>query len=321
MQRRPGGFTIIELLVVIAIIGLMMALLLPAVQAAREAARRAHCSSNLRQIGLAILNYETQLKRFPPGRVGCDGIGGIRRCNVNRPLEYVGTSGFVMILPFMEQLDLYERFDFSLGPWYGVSIWVKSNYSAIASRPPVLVCPSDDSKPFSDDPAYVPWYYTQGHPAATGSYAFVTGKYGSWNGLNETSSNYLVKYDNTGVFVYKTSYRSRDIRDGLSNTIFVGEVVDAHTLESSNIWTRAVREMDTMRSTSNPINTPTGGPVFFERYGIRVNGAFASRHPGGSNFVFGDGRVRLLSEMIDMEVYQALSTRNEGEFIDNEELF
>ena len=320
MQRRPDGFTLVELLVVMAIIGLMTALLFPAVQAAREAARRTQCTSNLRQIGLALLNYEMQLGRFPPGRVGCDGIGGERRCNVLKPRQYVGTSGFVMILPFLEQVDLYECFDFSLGPWIddGNGYWTRYNSNAIAQRPSVFVCPSDSSKPFSDDPAFVPWYYTRGYPAATGNYAFVTGKYGAWHGLSDASSNYMVKYDNTGPFVYKLSFRARDIIDGLSNTLFVGEVIDAHTAESSNIWTRAVREMDTMRSTSNPINTRPGGPVFLDRYQIQVNGAFASRHSGGANFVFGDGRARFLSDAIDLEIYQALSTRCGGESIDNE---
>lgn len=319
MQRRPGGFTLVELMVVMAIVGLMIAILFPAVQAAREAARRMQCSNNLRQIGQALLTYETQMGTFPPGRVGCDGIGGERRCDVTKPRQYVGTSGFVMILPFLEQLNLYECFDFTLGPWIDASIWVKNNRTAIASRPSVFVCPSDDSKPFSDDPAFVPWYYTRGYPAATGNYAFVTGKYGAWNGLINTSSNYLVKYDNTGVFVYKVSYCARDITDGLSNTLFVGEVIDAHKPESSNIWTRAVREMDTLRSTSNPINTSTGGPVFIDRYDIQVNGAFASSHSGGANFAFGDGRVRFLSEAIDMEVYQSLATRSGGEYINHED--
>lgn len=319
MQRRPRGFTLVELLVVIAILGILTALLLPAVQAAREAARRMQCASNLRQIGQALLNYEVQLGRFPPGRIGCDGIGVEKRCDPQKPREYVGTSGFVMILPFLEKVDLYESFDFNLGPWIDATIWVRNNSEAIAARPKVFVCPSDDSEPFSEDPAFVPWYYTRGYPAATGNYAFVAGKYGAWNGLGGDSSSFLVKYGNTGVFVYKVSYCTRDITDGLSNTLFVGEVVDAHTLESSNIWTRGVREMDTMRSTSNPMNTKTGGPVFIDRYEIQVNGAFASRHPGASNFVFGDGRVRLLSEAIDMEVYQALSTRCGGELINYED--
>ena len=320
MQRRPNGFTLVELCVVMAIVGLVTALLFPAVQAAREVARRTQCASNLKQIGVALLNYEMQLGRFPPGRVGCDGIGGVRRCDVSKPRQYVATSGFVMLLPFMEQDSLYDQFDFTLGPWIddGSAYWVRYNSDAIAQRPEVLVCPSDHSKPYSTDPAFVPWYYTRGYPAATGNYAFVSGKYGAWHGLSDSSSNYMVKYDNTGPFVYKVSYRARDITDGLSNTLFVGEVIDAHLPESSNIWTRAVREMDTMRSTSNPINTLPGGPVYLDRYEIKVNGAFASRHSGGANFMFGDGRVRFLSENIGLDVYQALSTRNLGEPIDNE---
>ena len=100
--RNERGFTLVELLVVIAIIGILIALLLPAVQAAREAARRSSCTNNLKQLALAMHNHESTYKEYPAGREGCDGA-----CN---PKNGPGTSGFVYILPYIEQQNLYDQF-------------------------------------------------------------------------------------------------------------------------------------------------------------------------------------------------------------------
>ncbi len=153
--RRSGskGFTLVELLVVIAIIGILIALLLPAVQAAREAARRMQCSSNLKQIALALGSYENNHGRYPAGRVGCDGAqeeGSNVPCLLIR--QAVGTSGLVAILPFVQQQAVYDMFDFTTGPWAiytGTAVWLPTNRDALAQRPEVYVCPSDESGPVS----------------------------------------------------------------------------------------------------------------------------------------------------------------------------
>jgi len=301
-RRLPAdGFTLVELLVVIAIIGILISLLLPAVQAAREAARRAECSNNLKQIGLALANYETSLGCYPPGRLGPDGSS-------SPSPERVGTSGLVMILPQLELQNLYDRFDFTDGPWAYSSTWVAVNAEAIGRSVDTFLCPSDVSQPYSEQPAIGSTYDTDGNRAATGNYALCAGTLGPPN-------SDAAKYDNTGVFYYVKAHRPRDVTDGLSNTIFAGEVVETHTSESSNIWSRAVRMMDCQRSTHNPLNTRPGEPEYWSGYGFNVNAAFASKHPGGANFVFGDGHVTFLGENIDLLTYRALSTRDGGEII------
>lgn len=304
-NRRFSAFTLVELLVVIAIIGILIALLLPAVQAAREAARRAQCTNNLRQIGLAMANYESSFRCFPPGRVGCDGSP---RC----PLlpQRVGTSALVMILPFLEMQPLYDSFDFSDGPWTYSATWVHANADAIAQSVPGYLCPSDNSEPHANPLTYTAAgsYNTQGHKAATGNYSPVAGS------LGVTPSD-PVKYANDGVFYYLRAHRVRDVRDGLSKTMFVGEAVATHTPESSNVWTRALRLMDCQRTTHNPLNTPAGEPEYYNASGLKLNAAFASRHPGGANFVFGDGHVTFISDNIDLGSYRALSTRAKGDVV------
>ncbi|MBN1912216.1 MAG: DUF1559 domain-containing protein [Pirellulales bacterium] len=310
MLRRRWAFTLVELLVVIAIIGILIALLLPAVQAAREAARRIQCSNHLKQIGLALANYEGVHKVYPPGRVGHDEHGSASLA----PEQKVGTSGMVMILPQLELQSIYDMFDFNKGPWPYGSSWLATMADAIAQRPPVFVCPSDEAEPYSIEPKVNTAYSTYGLPAATGSYAFCSGSIGAAGGLEQD-----IKYDNTGVFYYVVSHSVRDITDGVSKTFFAGEVFAGHTQDSSNIWSRGLREMDTLRSTSNPMNSWPGDPIAMTNYGLHVNGAFASRHPGGANFVFGDGHVAFVEENIDAFVYMGLSTRNGQEAINDSE--
>ena len=312
MRRRDSGFTLVELLVVIAIIGILIALLLPAVQAAREAARRMSCSNNLKQIALALANYENALRTFPPGRMGCDGWQS-DVCAGNPGYERPGTSGFVMILPYVEEQPLYDAIKpFAKGAVYPASPGDSSDGTttgwrtpeidaAIKTRPPVFVCPSDTSEPMRSS-------------GATGSYALVMGTRGPTYGIDQRK----VKHYNTGMFMYRTVYKIRDVTDGLSHTMFVGEVVLAHTVESSNRWTLGSRHLDSLRTTDNPLNTPPTEGVTVDLYGYSCNGAFASEHAGGAMFAFGDGHVTFLSENIDLATYRALSTRAGEEVVDLE---
>lgn len=302
--RRRSGFTLVELLVVIAIIGILIALLLPAVQAAREAARRSQCTNNLKQVGIAMSNYENSFKVFPPGRMGSDCTdysgqppllpNGDRRYDYMRP----GTSGFGMILPYVEQQALYDQIGWrcgavnpancGLGP--STSGWkscIQNVAQVLLTRPDVYVCPSSTDEAFRGE-------------YATGSYALCSGSIGPSQGI---SGN--VKVWNTGMFVYVRVFRVAHCTDGLSNTMFVGEVIDSHTANGSNRWLIASRHGDSLRTTDNPLNTPPGSGVVYNG----LNGAFQSRHPGGGNFAFGDGSVRFISETIDLATYRALSTR------------
>jgi len=300
VSQARRAFTLVELLVVIAIIGVLVALLLPAVQAAREAARRTQCSNNLKQLVLALDVYEDALKAYPQGRVGCDGITD-GPCSGEPNIQRVGTSGFVMLLPYLEATNLYNTFDFNDGPWGQTSTWEAKNASAVAMRPKFIVCPSDNSQPS----------VTTGNvTAATGSYAFVHGRLGPGQGISSTMKLY-----NTGMFNYRISQKRADATDGLSNTMFVGEVIDAHTNLSRNIWTEGGRHESCMRTTENAVNTKPGTGITTSPYGIPLFGGFGSRHPAGAQFAFGDGHVSYISDNIALDVYRALSTRSGQEAV------
>lgn len=303
MPSPRRGFTLIELLVVIGIIGILMALLLPTVQNARESARQAKCSNNLKQIVMALTNYESTFEVFPPGRMGCDGWTR-DVCAGNPGYARPGTSGFVMILPQLELQSLYELLEpFAKGavfpahpgdnPDGTTTGWRTPAVDlAVRSRPDVFVCPSDTSEPSRNS-------------CATGSYALVQGSNGPSYGIDQIK----VKHYNNGMFLYRTVKSAKDVIDGLSHTMFVGETIEGHTRESANCWTVGSRHLHSMRSTDNPLNTPPGEGVTVDLYGYSANGAFASRHPFGAFFAFGDGHVRLLSENIDLGTYRAVSTR------------
>jgi prepilin-type N-terminal cleavage/methylation domain-containing protein/prepilin-type processing-associated H-X9-DG protein len=306
---QPSAFTLVELLVVIAIIGILIALLLPAIQAAREAARRAQCSNNLKQIGLAIENYESAMKHYPPGRKGCDNIT-TPPCDDDPPQLRCGTSGFVLILPYLELDSLYKSIDHKTGLFCAAypPPMNSQNQFVVRQRPGVFVCPSDSARPFYDNSQGA--MIADWGDVATGSYAMVSGTKGP-DGYGISGD---MKVNNTGIFMYKRKIRRLEVKDGETYTFLVGEVIEGHTGESFCPWTYGSR-YHSLRYTTNPINTPPGAPIYTIAYGVKMNGAFMSRHHGGANFVFGDGHVDFLSENIALPVYQALSTRAEHDRI------
>jgi prepilin-type N-terminal cleavage/methylation domain-containing protein/prepilin-type processing-associated H-X9-DG protein len=308
---RPKAFTLVELLVVIAIIGILVALLMPAVQTAREAARRSQCTNNMKQIGLGVDQYENSNNKFPPGRKGCDGIttGSSNRhpnpampnyevnngvsCANDPPAQRMGYSMFVCILPYMELSGLYKNFDLTT-LWLDGSVLTPRNKVAVLQRPTEFVCPSDPSPATNTvhggtDEANA--------PGATGSYAVVSGTIGP-PGIDNA-----IKIDNDGPFLYKKQYLRRDIVDGVSHTLFVGELRDG-----LNKWSMGLRHTS-LRYTTNPVNTRPGKGLSYTYDNVTYNAAFGSRHPGGANFCFGDGHVGFITDEIDMAIYHALSTR------------
>lgn len=307
------GFTLVELLVVIAIIGILVALLLPAVQAAREAARRTQCVNNLKNMDLAILNYEDTHKALPLGTPNRDAQSindrttGCMRGDDDTIYNSHRISAFVLILSQVEQQALLDGFQLDKTPliWKsgaaGVD-WEKlpGREGLAESRPDIFVCPSDNSVPLHPDPDPGP---IRGQHPATGSYALSSGT------LGPPSTNCTVKSDNTGAFRYRREVKLERIVDGLSNTFFIGEVQAADTRESSNIWSFAARNADSLRNTQNALNTPPGqGLVVTKGATAGSNGAFGSYHAGGANFAMGDGSVRFITDEIDSISYDAYAT-------------
>ncbi len=307
MANKPRhGFTLVELLVVIAIIGVLIALLLPAVQAAREAARRAQCHSNLKQIGLALTNYEDSFKQLPPGAFWQPSLG------VNRG------SILVQLLPFVEQVQLYQAFDFRSANTDGALMPGTTNVLA-ATPIPVYRCPSDDSAATYYGRAVHNYSASRG-PTDVFNNASCSCP-NPWQSLSlaplDDPSNFAGPFTRVGV-----SVRLQEVKDGLSNTIFFGEVRPACSEHARNGWS-ITNDGNGYCTTLIPINYDTcddNSPDPCHRScNWTTEVGFKSAHPGGSQFLLGDGSARFIRETIDhAAVYQPLGGKSDGRMISGE---
>jgi prepilin-type N-terminal cleavage/methylation domain-containing protein/prepilin-type processing-associated H-X9-DG protein len=281
------GFTLIELLVVIAIIGVLVGLLLPAVQQAREAARRSSCSNNLKQIGLALHGYNDANKELPLSSVELQD----------------GLSWQVFILPFMEEDARFQRFDFN-----GNFRRDPPNKGLTATRPPnPLLCPSGTDILSNHSSELSDGYYTTHYLGSMGP----TGQNVEAGTTYSEQSTSNGGFGRQGIFFWAKSRKFREVTDGLSNTIAIGE--NSWTARNGKspqrrAWTRGGRAGYWMASCKNfqqPINSD---------YTAQFNDhSMGSDHPGGAQFGFVDGSVRLLVDTIEFGVYKATASMNGGE--------
>ena len=258
----------------IAIIAVLIALLLPAVQQAREAARRTQCRNNLHQLGLALHNYHDAHGCFPPGMV----VPG---------LEHTWQA---QLLPMLDESAVYNAYNLDLK-------WADpGNGTAIGQIVAQMLCPSDDE---GERVTNVPDFYGQGLSAV-----FATANYVGSFGDNEAFALGLHR----GVFGQSSHVRLRDVRDGTSNTLLVGE--NLPSVLPSLGWARG--DGSVLATTAGPMNA-------FGRGGMLVPFRFNSRHEGGALFTLADGSARWLGENIDLGVLRALSTIAGGEIVDEED--
>ncbi len=343
-SRESFGFTLIELLVVIAIIAVLIALLLPAVQAAREAARRVQCTSNMKQIGVALHNYVSANGVFPPGYVTTINQSVVDACNQDAENQSgvdlgTGWAWGSMILPYLEQQPLYASINFNL------SVAYHANDTCSLTALSVYLCPSDPGPSvvpvFADppDPAN-PGSYTASHIVDTLSRGNYVGMYGIGEVCAQSSS--LDSPNNNGagpmgthagIFYRNSRVSFADVTDGTSNTIAVGE--RSHNLSyvtwvarSINGWLGKTSPIEGGTDQFNPSPeecwTQILGPAGLEDGPRTINNPEAhvedywSRHPGGANMLFGDGSVRFLKSSISPIPWRALATRNFSEVISSD---
>ena len=351
--NHKSGFTLIELLVVIAIIGILVALLMPAVQAAREAARRTQCANNLKQIGLALHNYHDALKRLPAGYDSYptrDGSGP-GWADID-PYTWDAAPGWgwsSKILAFSEQNNLSDQIRFDR------SIWDPLNVESIRQTLPQFLCPSSAGE---KDPFVVLNENRQplmryGNEIVLGRSHYVAnhGQESCWGDCGSAATGIIFTniytgetttvdiYGDAGAvadgpFFRNSRTRFSHVLDGLSQTIFIGE---HGSRLSEKTWAGVVPGAFTHPRFTTPVNGPdaaatltlvhagpsggeldiTGFPIIHPiNYPAYHVGQMFADHPVGGNILFGDGSVQFVSENIDLMVFAELSSMAEGEPID-----
>jgi len=279
-QLGYPGFTLVELLIVIAIVGVLTGLLLPAVQSARESARRTHCQNNLRQIGIALVEHETARQVFPTGCTGC-------RFSPERQLfKYISWN--VATLPYLDQHSVWQRFDTSQ------PIGSLVNREAVSAVISTFLCPTA-TRGFSTAPEYIfNGQWDAGEGMGLTDYGGIAGVEGPGRDApTEENDRYYRNAQSRGVMLAEIATKAIDVSDGLAHTVVVAE--------------RVCPELDESQWAS-------GANCFAQHQDIPINqtwhhGEIYSEHPGGAGVVFCDGHVQFLSETIRQSTLVAILTR------------
>lgn len=301
MPLRPKkAFTLIELLVVIAIIAVLIALLLPAVQAAREAARRSQCKNNMRQLGLALANYEETHKVFPPSMTSGFGKGVWNYSTT--PTEHLHSFAS-LILPYLEAGNVHRNID------YNVSALDAANRPMAAMKIPVYRCPSYTGAEFSGDALYTA----------------IASNFGIRNYVALGATTVLGlsgAVPAEGVMYPGSTTKARDITDGFSNTFMLSETRE----QNAAVWIDGTSAAVAARW-FNVMNPPTfGGSTSSINYKTYFQGGIfpnsigqeygpSSQHTGGAHHAAADGSVHFISENINVTLYEQLVSRNGGEAV------
>jgi prepilin-type N-terminal cleavage/methylation domain-containing protein len=348
--RPIRGFSLIELLVVIATVGVLIALLLPAVQGAREAARRMHCKSNLRQLGLALHNYHDANGCFPPAAQG--GFAYV----------YFNFTGYSMMLPYIEQSSQYDQFNFNVSDWAGVPYfgWSKAeNTTSYTTRPAVFLCPSNRS---GADAPFV--NFSSGRELWRVDAPGVT-DYLFSGGATKSATPIYGDARKRGVFGFDSKTKIAEIVDGTARTILMGESAGGNAANRTYAATgaygpnRICVRLDDLTASSGynlsydnlmymaygrrrltgPNSATIGGllamTVDMEGYPYALNDCgygsttdafgppgnqqlpnFRSVHAGLGHFLMADGGVQTTTDRVDLTVYMAASTIAGGETAD-----